>query len=105
MVDYQIICGEATEEVGKFPDGYFDCLVTSPPYWALRLYSAPPQVFPDGWEGQLGLEPHPSLYLEHLWSIFDAIKPKMKETACVFINVGSTYCSKDIFFVEEEYYD
>ncbi len=87
----QIICGEASEEIAKFPDGYFDCLVTSPPYWALREYDAPPQVFADGWEGQLGLEPHPSLYLEHLWEIFDAIRPKMKETACVFVIIADTY--------------
>ncbi len=91
MTDCEIICGEATEEVGKFADRYFDCLVTSPPYWALREYDAPPQVFSDGWEGQLGREPYPQMYLEHLWAIFDVIRPKMKETACVFVVMGDTY--------------
>ena len=43
----KIICGDALEELKKLPDGFVDCVVTSPPYYDLRDY---------GVEGQLGLE-------------------------------------------------
>lgn len=34
----QIILGDTLEELKKFPDESIDCVVTSPPYWALRDY-------------------------------------------------------------------
>jgi len=43
------------------------------------------------WYGQLGLEPHPSLYLEHLWKIFDEVKCVLKPTGTCWVNMGDTY--------------
>lgn len=33
-----IICGDCLEELKKLPDESIDCVMTSPPYWALRSY-------------------------------------------------------------------
>ena len=33
-----IICGAMPEATKVFPDGYFNCSISSPPYWALRDY-------------------------------------------------------------------
>lgn len=66
----------------RFDDGTIDCVITSPPYWQLRDY---------GYDGQWGLEPTYMEYLEHLWSLMDAIYPKLKDGGTVWINLGDTY--------------
>ena len=43
------------------------------------------------WRGQLGLEPTPQLYIEHLVSIFDEIKRVLKRTGTCWVNLGDTY--------------
>jgi len=43
----QIICGAMPEATKVFPDGYFNCSISSPPYWALRDYGLPPSI----WDG------------------------------------------------------
>ena len=44
----RIIRGDAFKVLQRLPSESIDCVVTSPPYWALRDY---------GVKGQLGLEP------------------------------------------------
>ena len=63
-----ILCGDALTILKEFPDNSVNCVITSPPYWALRDY---------GVEGQLGLEPSFQAYISRLcadvWTHF--IKP------------------------------
>jgi len=66
------------------PDNSVDCVVTSPPYWALRDY---------GIERQLGLEPTFHEYLEKLWVIFDEIYRILKPTGTCWVNLGDSYSS------------
>jgi len=42
----------------------------------------------------LGLEPHPSLFLEHLWAIMDEVRRVLKPTGVVFWNMGDSYASR-----------
>ena len=72
------------ETVSRMPDNFLDCVITSPPYWQLRDY---------GYEGQWGLEPNYQQYLEHLWSLMDAIYPKLKDGGTVWVNLGDSYSS------------
>ncbi len=58
-----------------------------------------------GWFGQLGLEPRPQMYIDHITFICSEIKRILKPEGSFYLNVGSTYTSKDIFFVENEYYE
>ncbi len=58
----ELYCGSAIEVLQTLPDEYVDCVMTSPPYWALRDY---------GIEGQLGLEPTFTEYVNKLCDIFD----------------------------------
>ena len=39
--------GHALEVLKTFPDESIDCVVTSPPYWALRDYGTEPQIWDD----------------------------------------------------------
>jgi len=43
------------------------------------------------WRGQLGLEPHPQLYIEHLVEIFREVKRVLKPTGSFWLNMGDTY--------------
>lgn len=70
------------ETVKRMPDNYLDCVITSPPYWQLRDY---------GYDGQWGLEPTYQQYLENLWSLMDAIYPKLKDGGTVWVNLGDSY--------------
>ena len=79
---HKIICGDALEELKKMPNESVDCVVTSPPYWALRDY---------GIAGQLGLEPTFQEYIEKLCDIFDEVKRVLKKDGTCWVNVGDTY--------------
>ena len=78
----RIIQGDCLEEIKKLPDESVDCVVTSPPYWALRDY---------GVEGQFGLEPTFQEYITKLCDIFDEIKRVLKKEGTCFVNLGDSY--------------
>jgi site-specific DNA-methyltransferase (adenine-specific) len=80
----KIIQGDALQVLKTIPDNSVDCVVTSPPYWALRDYEI---------EGQLGLEPSFNEYIDKLLEIFDEIKRILKDTGTCWVNLGDTYSS------------
>lgn len=43
------------------------------------------------WKGQLGLEPTPELYIEHLNEIFHEVKRVLKKEGTLWLNIGDTY--------------
>lgn len=43
------------------------------------------------WKGQLGLEPSPLEYINHLMLIFDEVKRILKPTGACWVNIGDTY--------------
>lgn len=80
---YNIDCGDTlilAKE--KMKPETVDLLVTSPPYWAKRVYNG---------EGEIGSEPTPQEYVSRLADFFDSLKWVLKPTANVFINIGDTY--------------
>lgn len=81
----KIYCGNALEVLKTFPDESVDCIVTSPPYWALRDY---------GVDGQLGLEPDFNDYIRRLCDIFDECKRVLKKEGTCWVNIGDTYYTK-----------
>ena len=56
-----ILLGDALEQLQKLPANSIDCVMTSPPYYALRDY---------GVEGQIGLEANVERWGESLRSVF-----------------------------------
>jgi site-specific DNA-methyltransferase (cytosine-N4-specific) len=130
------LIGNSAEILRNLPDGSVDCCVTSPPYWGLRDYKTPPQLWGGrlecdhrcqptkrpggngdgtsfrrddegnynhgenepgfcsmcgGWMGQLGLEPSPELFIEHLCMIFDEVRRVLKPSGTCWIVIGDTY--------------
>ena len=78
----KIIQGDTLEILKTLPSEFVDCVITSPPYWALRDY---------GIEGQLGLETTFQEYITKLCDIFDEVKRVLKKTGTCWINLGDTY--------------
>lgn len=74
--------GDCLEVLKTLPENSIDCVVTSPPYWALRDY---------GVAGQLGLEPTFQEYITKLCDIFDEVKRVLKPEGTCFVNMGDTY--------------
>jgi DNA modification methylase len=82
----KIFHGEAFDILSKMPDSHVNCVVTSPPYWALRDY---------GVAGQIGLEKSPFEYLEKMVVLFRELRRVLKPDGTCWINMGDTYCSTD----------
>lgn len=72
-------------------DKSVQAIITSPPYWSLRKYDVPDMIWPDGWRGQLGLEPTPELYLSHLMQVMAECWRVLREDGICWINLGDTY--------------
>src|SRR3990167_1694825 len=77
-----IIHGDALTILKGMPDATIDCVVTSPPYFALRDYYI---------EGQLGMEPSFHEYIEKLCVVFDECARVLKPTGTCWVNLGDTY--------------
>ena len=45
------------------------------------------------WRGQLGLEPTPELYVEHLVDVFREVKRVLREDGVLWLNLGDSYAS------------
>lgn len=97
----------------KIPSDSVDCVVTSPPYWNLRDYDGEEfqpiggepdcdHVFHKGecyhcgaWEGQLGHEPEPSMFIDNIVAIMQKISRILKPTGSLFLNIGDNFAGKD----------
>lgn len=74
--------GDVMELTKELPSESIDCIVTSPPYWALRDY---------GTEGQLGLEKTPQEYITRLVGIFRELRRVLKSSGTCWIVIGDKY--------------
>lgn len=78
----KIICGDCLEVLKDMESESVNCVMTSPPYWALRDYKV---------EGQLGLEPTFQEYINRLCDIFDEVKRVLRKDGTCWVNLGDTY--------------
>jgi len=85
MVDTNVILqGNCIDVLKTLPDESVDCVMTSPPYWALRDY---------GVADQLGLEPTFQEYIARLCDIFDEVKRVLKKEGTCWVNLADTYAN------------
>jgi len=83
-----ILQGDATHI--PLTDNSIHCVVTSPPYWGLRSY------LPEGDSDkalELGLEPTPELYVEHLVAVFREVWRVLRDDGTCWVNMGDSYAS------------
>lgn len=80
----EIIVGDARRVLRDFPDGHFQCVVTSPPYWGLRDY---------GIDGQIGAETSVDTYVEDLVRLFREVRRTLADNGTLWLNIGDSYTS------------
>ncbi len=78
----RIIQGDVREELPKLSADFFDCVVTSPPYFGLRGY---------GCAGQIGIEPTLDGYLDTMVAICRELRRVLKPSGVMFLNIGDSY--------------
>ena len=81
----KILHGNCMAKIKELDDNSIDCVVSSPPYFGLRDY---------GVEGQFGLEHTYQEYLANTVKLFAEMRPKLKDTATIWWNVGDSYNQK-----------
>lgn len=70
----------------RMDDASVDCVVTSPPYYALRDY---------GHDAQIGLEESPEEYIGKLTEVFAEVLRVMKPTATCWVVIGDSYAGSN----------
>ncbi|MEW2522944.1 DNA-methyltransferase [Actinacidiphila alni] len=102
--------------MADLPAESVDLLITSPPYWGLRVYGhdhneevlkewlaedsgrrqtdVPPYEWYRKHGGVLGLEPLPEWYIAHLVEIFQRGAAALKPRGSMWINIGDTYFAR-----------
>lgn len=79
-----LLCGDARGLLCQFPEGVFDCCLTSPPYWKQRAYHA----------GGVGEEEDYRQYVRHLLDILSEVQRVLKPTGSLWLNLGDSYHNK-----------
>jgi DNA modification methylase len=82
--------GDVFEKLAELPNDYFDCVVSSPPYWGLRSYLA--NDHPDK-RLEIGLEPTLGEHLDVMVAVFREVRRVLKPTGTCWINYGDCYAT------------
>jgi DNA modification methylase len=83
--DWTIYKGDARHVLSKLPEGHFNCVVTSPPYYWQRDYEHPQQI---------GLERKIEAYVTVMADVMDQVKRVLAKDGLLFLNLGDTYYSR-----------
>jgi len=88
----KIHCSDVMAFTKQLPDESIHVIMTSPPYWGLRDYgSSTEAIWCGAWRGQLGLEPHPSLYIQHLVAVCRELRRVLRKDGSMYLVLGDTY--------------
>lgn len=80
----RIYLADTRTKLAEFDDQYFQCCVTSPPYWGLRDYDYP---------NQIGAEANLQDYIRDLVSVFREVRRTLREDGVLWLNIGDCYTS------------
>lgn len=83
----RIYVGDAEKVLRRWPPGFVDLCVTSPPYFQLRDY---------GHQEQLGLEKSPETYVRRLLGVLGQVGRVLKPGGSLYLNLGDTYRDKSL---------
>lgn len=88
--DYIFACGNSLELLKKLPDESIDCVITSPPYWALREYDVAEN------SGVIGNELNYTDYVKSLTLLFNEVKRVLTNEGSLWLNLGDKYHNKEL---------
>jgi len=88
----QVTCGDAHKLISSLKDESIDCVVTSTPYWAVRIYGTPKNVeWSDGEVCPFGHEQTPEGFIRHSVEILLLLRNKVAPHGSVWWNLGDTF--------------
>lgn len=86
------LCGDALEIIPTLPNDFIQCVVTSTPYWGMRLYDTMHSIgWADGEYCAFGMEQTPEGFIRHSVQILFELLPKIKISGSVWWNIGDTF--------------
>jgi site-specific DNA-methyltransferase (cytosine-N4-specific) len=89
----KVLSTDAISGLRKLQSDSVQVVLTSPPFYLLRRYGTS-TTWPDGWEGELGHEPHPNDFVRHLVQVFDEAWRVLKDEGCLWVNLADTFNNK-----------
>jgi DNA modification methylase len=89
----RVLTSDALTGLKILPDQTVQACLTSPPFYLLRRYGTS-VTWPDGWEGELGHEPHPNDFVRHLLVVFDEVWRVLRTDGCLWVNLADTFNNK-----------
>ncbi len=89
-----ILQGDNRVVLRDYPDAFFDCCVTSPPYWKQREYST---------TSEIGQERTKDKYILSLLATFDIIKKKLKPSGSLWVNIGEKFDGGHCLAIPEDF--
>jgi hypothetical protein len=79
--EHTLICGNTKELIRRIPRGSVRCVVTSSPYWAMRIYDLHYLVeWADGEKCPYGHEQTPEGFVRHTVELLYLLKPTRRST-------------------------
>jgi DNA modification methylase len=84
--------GDARSMIPRIPAGSVQCVVTSSPYWGMRLYEDMVETeWADGESCPYGLEQTPEGFIRHTVELLHLLKPALAGDGSVWWNLGDSY--------------
>ena len=92
QADFALLHGHVRDHLAAIPKESVQCVVTSTPYWGLRIYrDAHFATWADGERCPYGHEQTPEGFLRHTAEVLASIYPTLTETGSVWWNVMDTF--------------
>ncbi|MHC4474235.1 MAG: DNA-methyltransferase [Planctomycetota bacterium] len=89
-----VLLGDVREVSSAVPDCFVQAIITSPPYFGHREYSGN-----GGSKNEIGREKTLDEYVNNLVACFEAIRPKLKDSGLLWLNLGDAYRNKTLLGV------
>lgn len=86
--NYKMILGDCLSVLKGMEDSSVNCVITSPPYWGMRIYDNSKDI------NEIGNEPSFKLYVNRLTEIFSEVKRVLKNDGSLWLNLGDKYQNK-----------
>lgn len=90
----KVLLGDVREVCSEIPNDYVQSIITSPPYFGHRKYSGKTPLL-----NEIGREKSLDEYINNIVACFEFIKPKLKNSGLLWLNLGDTYRKKELLGV------
>lgn len=78
----EFLVGDASKQLQRLPESSVDCVITSPPYFAMRDYGDP---------GQIGAEASVQQWVAELVGVAAELRRVLKPSGALWLNIGDGY--------------